>query len=66
MPKKTRITIATTSATSPIMARKLGWSRRSFTGSRRVLAAVALVAVVVALVILVFFALGYAFGRAFL
>ena len=31
-----------------------------------VLAMVALVAVVVALVILVFFALGYAFGRAFL
>ena len=31
-----------------------------------VLAVVALVAVVVALVILVFFALGYAFGRAFL
>jgi hypothetical protein len=30
------------------------------------LAMVALVAVVVALVILVFFALGYAFGRAFL
>ena len=31
-----------------------------------VVAMVALVAVVVALVILVFFALGYAFGRAFL
>ncbi len=31
-----------------------------------VLAMIALVAVVVALVILVFFALGYAFGRAFL
>jgi hypothetical protein len=31
-----------------------------------VLAMVALVAVVVALVILVFFAIGYAFGRAFL
>ena len=31
-----------------------------------VLALMALVAVVVALVILVFFALGYAFGRAFL
>ena len=31
-----------------------------------VLALVALVAVVVALVILVFFAIGYAFGRAFL
>jgi hypothetical protein len=31
-----------------------------------VLAIIALVAVVVALVILVFFALGYAFGRAFL
>jgi hypothetical protein len=31
-----------------------------------VLAMMALVAVVVALVILVFFALGYAFGRAFL
>ena len=31
-----------------------------------VLAMIALVAVVVALVILVFFAIGYAFGRAFL
>jgi hypothetical protein len=31
-----------------------------------VIAMIALVAVVVALVILVFFALGYAFGRAFL
>jgi hypothetical protein len=35
-------------------------------GGPSVLAMVALVAVVVALVILVFFALGYAFGRAFL
>ena len=35
-------------------------------GGPNVLAMVALVAVVVALVILVFFALGYAFGRAFL
>jgi hypothetical protein len=35
-------------------------------GGPSMLAMVALVAVVVALVILVFFALGYAFGRAFL
>ena len=35
-------------------------------GGPSVLAMVALVAVVVALVILVFFALGYAFGRMFL
>ena len=35
-------------------------------GGPSVLAMVALVAVVVALVILVFFALGYVFGRAFL
>ena len=35
-------------------------------GGPSVLAMVALVAIVVALVILVFFALGYAFGRLFL
>ena len=35
-------------------------------GGPSVLAMIALVAVVVALVILVFFGLGYAFGRAFL
>lgn len=35
-------------------------------GGPNVLAMVALVAVIVALVILVFFALGYVFGRAFL
>jgi hypothetical protein len=35
-------------------------------GGPSMLAMVALVAVVVALVILVFFAVGYAFGRAFL
>jgi hypothetical protein len=35
-------------------------------GGPGVLAMIALVAVVVALVILVFFGLGYAFGRAFL
>jgi len=35
-------------------------------GQPSVLAMVALVAAVVAIVILVFFALGYAFGRAFL
>jgi hypothetical protein len=35
-------------------------------GGPNVLAMVALVAIVVALVILVFFALGYLFGRAFL
>ena len=35
-------------------------------GGPSMLAMVALVAVVVALVILVFFAIGYAFGRAFL
>ena len=35
-------------------------------GGPSVLAMIALVAVVVALVILVFFAIGYAFGRAFL
>jgi hypothetical protein len=35
-------------------------------GGPSVIAMIALVAVVVALVILIFFALGYAFGRAFL
>src|SRR5262249_24538733 len=34
MPKKTRMTMATISATSPIMVRKLGRSSRGFTASR--------------------------------
>lgn len=39
---------------------------RSDDGAPSVLSMIALVAIVVALVILIFFALGYGFGRAFL